>query len=224
MDSLKVAVITGGHPFDLPSFHAMFRQLEGVDAYIQHWDDFGSSPNELRDSYDAVVFYTMQISIPEYEDSWFERDPIPAIERLFERGQGVVALHHSFFAFPDWPFWDRVIGLTNRTSDPDAGFRFNFDTRQFVELVDSAHPILAGIDSFEIVDEGYHMPNEEVDGHLLLIVDHPDTMKCTAWTRRHGSSDVFCFQLGHDSTGWNHPSFQKILKQGIYWVADSSKS
>lgn len=217
---LEIAVITGGHPFDLPSFHQLFRKMEGVDAYIQHLDDFGTSPDEIRDSYDAVVFYTMEQSVA-YEDTWFKRDPRPAIERLFERGQGVVALHHSFFALPDWSFWDEVIGLKNRQSDPEAGFEFHFDVEQRLEVLDSVHPILAGIESFETIDEGYHMPDEDAQGHMLLKVDHPKTMRPTAWTREVGSSRVFCFQLGHDATGWNHSSFETILRQGICWVANS---
>ncbi|MDA0348872.1 MAG: ThuA domain-containing protein [Verrucomicrobia bacterium] len=218
MEDLKIAVITGGHPFDLPVFHGLFREMEGVDAYIQHIDDFGTSPDEIRDAYDAVVFYTMQIEVPMVEDTWFKRDPRPAIERLFERGQGVVALHHSFFAFPEWPFWDGVIGINNRTSNPDEGFSFHFDTEQRVEVRDVSHPILQGVESFQTVDEGYHMPSEEVDGQLLLTVDHPDTMKSTAWTREVGASRIFCFQLGHDAVGWGHPSFRQILRQGISWV------
>jgi len=224
MEELKIAVITGGHPFDLPSFHRMFRQLNGVDAYIQHLDDFGTSPEEIRDAYDVVLFYTMQIEVPMVEDSWFKRDPRPAIERLFERGQGVIVLHHSFFAFPDWPFWDEVVGINNRTSNPEEGFSFHFDTEQCVELCDPAHPILLGVESFQTVDEGYHMPDEEVEGHLLLAVDHPDTMKSTAWPRQVGASRVFCFQLGHDAVGWDHPSFRQILRQGISWVAQTDNA
>ena len=154
MDTLRVAVITGGHPFDLVSFHRLFRQLDGVDVYIQHLDDFGTSPDDIRDSYDVVVFYTMQIEVLLYKDSWFNRDPRPAIERLFERGQGVLALHHSFFAFPDWPFWDKIIGLTHRTSEPEDGFSFHFDTQQQVEVMDPTHPILKGVESFQTTDEG----------------------------------------------------------------------
>ena len=222
MQDLKIAVITGGHPFDLPAFHKLFREMEGVDAYIQHIDDFGSSSDEIRDTYDVVVFYTMQIEVPLVEDTWFKRDPRPAIERLFERGQGVIALHHSFFAFPEWPFWDGVIGIKNRTSNPEEGFSFHFDTEQRVEVRDASHLILRGVDAFQTIDEGYHMPSEEVDGHLLLTVDHPDTMKSTGWTRQVAASRVFCFQLGHDAVGWSHPSFRQILRQGIFWVVQTN--
>ena len=219
MEELKIAVITGGHPFDLPAFHQLFRRMEGIDAYIQHLDDFGTSSDAIRDLYDVVVFYTMETTMQSDEGIWFKRNPEAPIKRLFERGQGVVVLHHSFFAFPDWSFWDDVVGLAQRTTVPEDGFRFIFDVKQTVQVEDPSHPILSGIKSFEIVDEGYHMPREDVDGHLLLTVDHPDTMKSTAWTRNVGQSGVCCFQFGHDQNAWNNASFQKVLKQGIFWVA-----
>ena len=42
--SLRVAVVTGGHAFDVPNFHRLFRQLPGIDAYPQHLEHFASSP------------------------------------------------------------------------------------------------------------------------------------------------------------------------------------
>ena len=36
----SVAVITGHHAFDVPNFHALFRGMASVDAYIQPLEDF----------------------------------------------------------------------------------------------------------------------------------------------------------------------------------------
>ena len=49
MDKLKVAVVTGGHSFNVMSFHEFFRGLDGIDAYVQHIGDFCSSPEDMRD-------------------------------------------------------------------------------------------------------------------------------------------------------------------------------
>ena len=58
---LKVAVVTGGHPYDVQDFHRLFRSLTGVEAFIQHMEDFAVSSEAVRDSYDVVVFYIMLI-------------------------------------------------------------------------------------------------------------------------------------------------------------------
>ena len=50
-DSIRCAVITGGHGYDVLNFHRFFRGLVGVDAYIQHMDDFASARANVRASF-----------------------------------------------------------------------------------------------------------------------------------------------------------------------------
>ena len=74
-DTIKVAVVTGGHRFDVPNFHRLFRKIEGVDAYIQPLEDFASSREEDRDFYDVAVFYNMHKEGPTDENrpGWMGR-------------------------------------------------------------------------------------------------------------------------------------------------------
>jgi hypothetical protein len=37
--AIRIAVVTGGHSFDVLNFHKLFRTLSGVDACIQHVDE-----------------------------------------------------------------------------------------------------------------------------------------------------------------------------------------
>jgi len=41
-DLITVAVVTGGHPYDLPNFHRLFRSFFSLDCYLQHMDDFAA--------------------------------------------------------------------------------------------------------------------------------------------------------------------------------------
>ena len=56
---VRTAVVTGGHSYDVVNFQRLFRGLDGIEPYVQHMDDFASSDEDVRDSYDTVVFYTM---------------------------------------------------------------------------------------------------------------------------------------------------------------------
>lgn len=215
---LKVAVVTGGHAFDLPPFYQMTRSLGGMDVYVQHLENFASSPVEVRDAYDTVVFYTMHVPVPEDEGPWFLGQQRSVIERLFERGQGVVVLHHSILAFSAWEFWDDVVGMSHRRTGEK--FRFTFGLDLTVRIVGEGHPITDGLESFQITDEGYRMDDETVNGEVLLMAEHPDSMPIIGWTRKVGLSRVFCDQLGHDATAWDNPSFCEILRRGILWTAD----
>ena len=113
MPPIKTAVITGGHSFDLIEFHELFRSYPDLDVYIQHLEDFASSPQAVRDSYETLVFYFMPREGPAEGGK-----PRRTLGRLAETGQGLVILHHALLAYPDWPLWAEVVGHLVDISSP----------------------------------------------------------------------------------------------------------
>jgi type 1 glutamine amidotransferase len=212
--SLHVAVVTGGHAFDVPNFYRLFRQLPDVDAYPQHIEHFASSPQEVRDSYDAIVFYGMDQGVPEEKGRRASGNPKAAIERLVDQGQGIVVLHHALLAWEKWEFWNQLIGFDNRN------FRYKEGLQLEIEVGDKSHEITQGMSDFTIIDEGYVLHGKyDGQGTVLLTTDHDDSMAQVAWARQHGKSRVFCMALGHDKLAWNNEGFRDILCRGIAWSA-----
>ena len=109
---ISTAVVTGGHFYEVVGFHRLFRSLDGIDAYIQHMDDFLLAPREERDGYDAVLFFTMLLEGPHGER-------LQPLQQIAANRQGVVVLHHSILAFPFSPFWRRWTDLPNLTHSVD---------------------------------------------------------------------------------------------------------
>ncbi len=214
-DSIKVAVVTGGHRFDVPNFHGLFRNLEGVDAYIQSLEDFASPRAEERDFYDAVVFYNMHKEGPTDENrpGWMGR-PLSALESWLATGKGIVLLHHAILAFPDWDPWVQMAGVVARSFES-----FSHDEVMRIAVEDGDHPITRGISDWEMIDETYVMGEPDTDSHLLLTTDHPACMKSIGWTRQYNDTQVFCLQSGHDNQTWKDENFQSVLMRGIQWVS-----
>ena len=211
---LSVAVVTGGHSFDVPSFHRLFRGLADVDAYVQHMDDFASSPEAVRDAYDAVVFYIMLRDGPTNDGlPWYAGKPRDALEHLGAAEQGIVVLHHAILAYPQWPVWQGLVGIADTT------FGYHVGESIHVEVADTAHPVTSGLSDWDMVDETYSMADAGEGSHVLLTVDHPKSMRTIAWTRRHRAARVFCLQLGHDDRAWSAPSFREVLRRGVLWSA-----
>ena len=210
-EDVRVAVVTGGHSFDVPNFHRLFRSLRGVDAYIQSLDDFASSSPSTRSDYDVVLFYIMQMATPVDEGlPWHHGRPLTALSELGSTGQGIVVLHHALLAFPDWQPWSDIVGISDR--------RFGFHMGQTVRsLVRDDHPINRGLRPWTMGDETYTMADARDDSSILISYDHPLSMKTIAWTRQYRSSPVFCYQAGHDNTTWSNASFQDVLRRGILW-------
>lgn len=211
---MRLAVVTGGHAFDVPNFHRLFRRLKDVDAYVQTMDDFAASPQETRDQYDAVLFYHMLKETPLSQgQSGSNGKTLAALERLRECGQGLVVLHHALLAYPEWPGWRKISGI-----DP-ALESYQHDQKLAVRVVDSDHPITAGLSDFELVDETYQMHEPDPGNRLLLATHHPGSLTSLAWVRHYGESKVFCLALGHDNQAWSQVEFETLLQRGIAWVA-----
>lgn len=213
---LKIAVITGGHHYDVPAFHRLFRELPGIDAYVQHMADFVASPPDVRGAYDVLVFYAhLQGEPVELGLAPGRQDTTRSIlEALGGTTPGMVVLHHGLLAFQGWAVWDAIVGMADRSLAAYAhGEAIAY------HVADPAHPICAGLADWVLTDETYLMPDATGENHILLTTDHPRSMKTLAWTRDYKQSRVFCLQGGDGKSAWDNPSFRTLLRRGILWCA-----
>jgi len=210
---IKTALVTGQHPFDVPGFHAAFRSLPEIDFYPQHMEDFCAAAADVRERYDAVVFYNFHQATPTGEGPWWESGMKGALERLGETQQGIVVLHHAVLAFPEWDLWTELVGI------PDRSFSFHIGETLRIEIANPNHPITQDLEPWEMVDETYLMNSPGDDSEALLTTDHEKSMKVVGWTRRFRNARVFCLQLGHDNRAYSNPGFRQVLGRGIGWVA-----
>jgi type 1 glutamine amidotransferase len=213
MALVKTAVVTGQHPFDTRGFTQMFRSLEGVDAYVQHMEEFAADPGKLLDWYDVVVFYNMHREMPSADGAWHDKRVQAAMERLGETEQGILVFHHALLAFPDWAPWTELVGIEDRS--------FGYDHGQFlhIDIANRDHPITDGLSAWDMVDETYSMNSPGPDSEALLTTDHPKSMKTLAWTRQYKNAPVFCLQLGHDDEAYRNDNLRRVLQRGIRWLA-----
>ena len=212
-ENIKTAVITGGHSFDVLGFHKLFRGIAGVDAYIQHMDDFAASKEAVRDSYDVVLFYFFLQDGPTDDHPWYEGKHKAALEHLGETEQGLVVMHHALLAYPQWPVWSEIVGIDNRS------FKYYHGETVPVTVANTDHPITQGLSDWEMIDETYAMADAAVGSEILLTTTHPKSMRTLAWTRTYKNARVFCFESGHDNQTYVNPGFQTMLTRGIRWAA-----
>jgi type 1 glutamine amidotransferase len=213
---LKVAVVTGGHQYDVPNFHQLFRRMPDLDVYIQHIEDFAASSQAVRDAYEVVLFYIMMVDGPIDEGlPDYAGQPKSALAHLGETKQGIFMLHHALLAYPAWPIWNELVGI----QQPWANFGYQHDETLQVNVADPIHPITKDISSWEMIDETYRMNEPDDNSHPLLTVEHERSMRAIAWTRQYKQSRVFCLQSGHDHQTWQNEQFCEIVDRGILWCA-----
>ncbi len=199
---VTVAVVTGGHSYDAVEFDRVWRSLDGIDAVVQHMDEFAAAPKATREAFDAIVFYTM-----------LRENPPAALSELGATEQGIVMLHHALFAYPEWESWQAMTGIV-----VDNGF-YSMGETLTSEIVDPSHPVTEGIAPWTMVDETYRLTEPDGDSEVLIAYDHPRSMRAVAWTRQCRASRVFCYQAGHDGHAWSTDGFRAVLTRGIAWLA-----
>lgn len=234
MSQISVAVLTGGHKFHVRPFIDFFNGLDGVDAYVHHFDDwltpsgvdddpwfadkYGSNKlvhEKVRDSFDVTLFYTL-IRGP------LEDEAKACVDRLIETGKPIFVLHHALFNWRDDSRWGEIIGMRCERNIRQVDYGGPMDGIWFGTFpvkVNADHPISAGLADFEVDDETYALPDCDDDCDVLLTTDHEASMRTLAWSRTEGDSRIFCTQLGHDPKSWHNPAFRKLIQNGLQWCA-----
>jgi type 1 glutamine amidotransferase len=212
---VKTAVISGRHPYDVPAFQHLFRSIEGIDFYPQHLEDFVADVGKVRTQYDVLIFYNFHQDTPTAQKEWGNTSTLEVFEQLGETPQGILVLHHALLAWKQWPLWNEVTGVSQRS------FGYYPQQALHVQIADPAHPITQGMRDFDLVDETYTMPDAQPENgnHILLTVEHPRSMRTLGWTRQYRQSRVLCWESGHDGVTFANPNFRTLMARGIHWLA-----
>src|SRR6185369_1303282 len=95
--NLKVLVVTGGHGFEQEPFFKIFKDNPDITFTHAEHAKANATVYERGDlsSYDVVVLYDMPKNITEEQKAKFLS--------LFDKGTGLVVLHHALVSYSAWP-------------------------------------------------------------------------------------------------------------------------
>ena len=209
---IKIAVIVGEHPYDVQEFQHVFTDNNDLEAYIQSLEMFTTSPKEVRDSYEVLVFYHMYTKTPSSENNGtgVQRN---ALELLGDTRQGILILHHSLLAFPDWKLWADIVGIKDR--------KFDYHYNQVVDYkIEKNHPITENVKDFTLTDETYSVNEPGDECEVLVTTNHKPSMKSILWVKSYKNAPVVCYESGHDALAFKNENFRKLLYNSILWLAD----
>jgi type 1 glutamine amidotransferase len=251
----KVLFITKYHAFDRENLFATLDSFEDITwTHVEHPAAANFYDPALAEPYDVLLFYDA------FAGRTFERQsdgvianqenaPTPKMKRdlarLLRNGdKGFVFFHHAVASWAHtWPEYREVIGATADWGKPIKNVRgvdyaasgALANVQQHVTVVNKSHPITAGVEDFDIVDEAYLCPVFEDSVIPLLRTDfkpvdtafplrpltkgHPPGSNLTGWVKTAERSPVAYIQHGHDNKAWANPSFRKLMSNAINWAA-----
>ena len=216
---LKVIVVTGGHGFEQEPFFKMFKDNQNITFTHAEHARTNATVYERDDllSYDVVVLYDMPKNITEEQKS--------KLLSLFDKGTGLVVLHHALVSYANWPEYEKIIGGRYPEPDPNkpgtvtekAGYQHDVEVP--VVILAKDHPITAGLKDFTIHDEIYWGYRVSEDVTPLVTTTHPKSGKPLGWCRTEGKSRVVYLQLGHGPEAFNNENYRRLVSQSILWTA-----
>jgi type 1 glutamine amidotransferase len=208
---IKVLILTGGHAFKPEPFFKMFQENPEItftaDKQVKAAEGY-----ERADlfSFDVVVLYDAPRDITEAQKARFLA--------LFDKGIGLVVLHHAYLAYPMWPEFGRIAGgqyvyTKEQFESGLASSTYKGDVDIPVTVVNQQNPVTAGLHDFVLHDELYsHM---HMVGKVTPLLKTGDEL--LAWTRMEKNSRVVGAIVGHGC--YDDPNFRKFLAQSIRWAA-----
>ncbi len=212
---INVLIISGGHDFEHGPFYAVFDALPKVhyDTLVQPQANALIATSEI-DKYDVLVFYDMFDSILPSEQQ--------AYVNLLKKGKAMIFLHHSLVSYQNWAEFIHVVGGKYHTrpvvvKGDTLKSNYEHDVAMPIRIEDKKHPVTAGINDFDIVDEIYGDTEILPTVKPLLSTSLAKSMGYLAWINHYGNSDVLYIQLGHGPTAYANPNYRKLLQQAIDW-------
>ena len=216
---IKTLVVTGGHGFEREPFYKMFSDNPEIAFTAAEHSKTNASVYDRNDllSYDVVELYDMPQNITEAQKAKFLA--------LFDKGTGLVVLHHALVSYQSWPEYERIIGGRYQEPNPRkpgtiteaAGYQHDVDFS--VVIAATNHPVTAGVNDFLIYDEIYWGFRVSSDATPLITTTHPKSGKPLGWYRTQGKSRVVYLQLGHGKEAFENANYRKLLAQSIRWTA-----
>ena len=214
----KVLLVTGGHGFEKEPFYKVFRDNPRIEFTATEHGKTNATAFDRADlpNFDVVVLYDIRQSMTDAQRARFLS--------LFDKGIGLVVLHHAIVSYQHWPDYERIIGGKYPEEDgksgvvtPEVGYKH--DEEVPVVIVARDHPITAGMKDFTIHDEiywGYWVGKEVTP---LITTTHPKSAKPLAWVRTEKNSRIVYLQLGHDHQAYENQNYQQLVARSIQWAA-----
>jgi len=81
------------------------------------------------------------------------------------------------------------------------------------------HALTRGVNTFTAQDEHYFMTLDDLRAEIFLHSSSEHGVQPAGWTRREGQGRVCVLTPGHNPEVWLHAEFQKLLRNGLNWLA-----
>ncbi len=167
-------------------------------TYTESVDDLN---RDVLGNYDGLIVYANHENISPSQEK--------ALMNFVHAGNAFIPVHSASFCFKNSPEYINLVG---------AQFKDHGTDTFTASIVNETHPIMKSLEEFSTWDETY--VHHKIAEDITVLMERVDGEHAEPWTwvKEYGRGKVFYTAYGHDERTWNHPGFQKLIKEGILWA------
>ncbi|MDP6525417.1 MAG: ThuA domain-containing protein [Kiritimatiellia bacterium] len=175
------------------------KNLKKFDVILSNWNSFGKGSAEAED--------------------WGD-DAKKAYLDFVKGGKGHVTIHAGGSSFyKDWPEYRDVTLLYWEMGKTGHGRQHEFKVR----IDKPGHPVVAGLQDFQVMDELWEKPGY-LEDVLVLTSSLPGNKNDATWhastfVTTYGMGRCFATSLGHGVNNMDNDAFKQLLIRGTEWAA-----
>ena len=216
MKSTKALILAGDNYHDAnDAFEGVGSVLRNEGVEVECTSDFAAFGEEMLADKDLFVILRDGIEFADGREgervAWMQPIQETAIEQFVLKGGGFMPLHNSGWGYP----WN---GGYRRTL---AGYYVGHPAiaKFKVEVVNRSHPVTAGVESYEIVDEQHFLWFDYDRVEVLLVSQGEDGRQSAAgWAYEYGKGRVVYLADGHTLEILQHSTYQRLLRNAALWL------
>ena len=211
---------TGFRHKSIPSGINYFINLKKVT----NWKiDFSENSNDFYkenlSNYNVVVFLNTTGNL-------FNENQKKAFKKYIANGYGFVGIHAASNTEEQWPWFTNLVGATFK-NHPKVQ-----NAKVFIHQ-ESEHPAISHLQKEEVFKDEWYNFKKPVAKHANVLVsvdetsykgkkmntkNHPIT-----WYHHYNGGRIFYTGLGHTDESYADIRFQKMIKGGILWAANTAQ-
>lgn len=197
------------HPFAETS-NALASVLESSGLSVHITEDVDGALADL----DQVDLLVVNIGAPHDADADADAAVRAGVLTYLERGGPTLVQHVSVTSLPGLREWEAIVGGTwvqGTTMHPDLDLAH-------IRVHSGRHPIVTGLEDFDVEDERYTYLRVARDVVPLLAHEHEDGEYPLLWARQYDDARVVYDALGHDARSFRSAAHRQVLRNSIDWL------
>lgn len=167
-------------------------------------------------NWDKIINYDLIInskagwvSHEERQTSWLSKEKQNKLYTFVKNGGGYIVLHSGLTSYPTEGKYQKLV---------KGYFDYHPDDHQLIKVkVKETHPVVKGINDFEIEDEQYFLKVNTSETNVLLEGVSKKGKAIVGWAHKLNKGKTCCLTPGHKSEVLKHPEMKKLLSNAIQW-------